>query len=272
MKFPDSYCIENALKSAWLILQGLEGKGGKLAILTCSQNSIANSLLDMVVQGLSPAKKQCYFIAYGGDLKLQRSYFGTIAVTKRLHDVKDIRSQIIFKHDEIQIEINNGSRQITKHVQRLENIDITKIKGAYTVIEKTDGTIFTEIMNMKQIEQSWKQSKTSYNIFDEKGKVKEGSVHGKFTDQMCLKTVAQRACKTFANTSNDNDILIESFNRTTDGDFKQENEQEKDINQEIKENANKDELDFETVKESDVIDTEFQEVEEEETQETSRGF
>jgi recombination protein RecT len=34
----------------------------------CTRDSIANALLDMAVQGLNPAKKQGYFIAYGKQL------------------------------------------------------------------------------------------------------------------------------------------------------------------------------------------------------------
>lgn len=63
----------------------------------CSRESIANSLLDMVVQGLSPAKTQCYFIVYGNQLQLNRSYFGTQAVLKRLTNVKDIWANVILK-------------------------------------------------------------------------------------------------------------------------------------------------------------------------------
>ncbi|WP_243124300.1 recombinase RecT [Clostridium sp. AWRP] len=38
-----------------------------------------------MMQGLTPAKKQCYFVVYGKQLQLMRSYMGTAAVTKRLN-------------------------------------------------------------------------------------------------------------------------------------------------------------------------------------------
>src|SRR5690606_24667209 len=80
--FPTNYSPENALKSAWLVLQETKDKNGKPVLQSCTKNSIANALLNMVVQGLTPAKQQGYFIAYGQQLVFQRSYFGTMAVTK----------------------------------------------------------------------------------------------------------------------------------------------------------------------------------------------
>jgi len=46
---PDDYSIENALKSAWLILQETVDKDKKPVLEVCSRASIANGLLDMAV-------------------------------------------------------------------------------------------------------------------------------------------------------------------------------------------------------------------------------
>lgn len=51
---PKNYSTENTLKSAWLILQGIQDKDKRPALEVYSQDSVANSLLDMVVQGLNP--------------------------------------------------------------------------------------------------------------------------------------------------------------------------------------------------------------------------
>ena len=72
---PDNYSPENALKSAYLKLQETKDKSGKPVLSVCTSTSIANSLFDMVIQGLNPAKEQCYFIAYGNQLVCQRSYW-----------------------------------------------------------------------------------------------------------------------------------------------------------------------------------------------------
>lgn len=82
--FPKNYSVSNAVNSAWLMLQDVQDRNKKPALEVCTKNSIIGSLYDMCLQGLTPAKKQCYFIVYGSQLQLMRSYMGTVAVTKRL--------------------------------------------------------------------------------------------------------------------------------------------------------------------------------------------
>ncbi|MCK9467741.1 MAG: recombinase RecT, partial [Candidatus Absconditabacterales bacterium] len=139
---PENYSSANSLNSAWLALQGITAKVGNdyLPVLkVCSKDSIANSLLDMVTQGLNPAKKQCYFIAYGKSLNLQRSYFGDLAVMKRLNDVKSVNANVVYDKDTFEININeDGSKSIT-HKTNFESLG-TDIKGVYCVINFTDGT------------------------------------------------------------------------------------------------------------------------------------
>lgn len=203
--FPPTYSYENALKSAWLILQDVQDRNKQPALSVCTQQSIANSLLNMVVQGLSPVKKQCYFIVYGKTLTLQKSYFGAVAAAKRLSGVKDVIANVIYEGDEFNYEFDfeTGHKKITKHEQSFENIDITKIKGAYAiVITDDDEPNYLEIMNMKQIEQAWAQRKGD----------SKSDTHVKFTDQMAMKTVISRAVKHFVNTSDDSDILVGALN------------------------------------------------------------
>jgi recombination protein RecT len=206
--FPPNYSPENAMKSAWLILQETKDRNGNPALEVCTRDSVANALLDMVVQGLSPAKKQGYFIVYGNNLSFTRSYFGTMAVTKRLNGVEDIFAQVIYEGDDFEFTIQKGTKKIVKHSQKLENIDINKIVGAYCTIIYGDGKEFTEIMTKKQIDQAW--SKT---------KMKSNSVQREFPEEMAKRTVINRTCKLFTNTSDDSDLLIESFNRSTEAEY-----------------------------------------------------
>lgn len=55
----------------------------------------------MVVQGLNPAKNQGYFIMYGDKVQFQRSYHGTMAVTKRVAGAEEINAEVIFEGDEV---------------------------------------------------------------------------------------------------------------------------------------------------------------------------
>lgn len=211
LKLPSDYSYENACKSAWLTLQEVKDRNDKPALQVCTKESILNSLLDMVVQGLNPAKKQCYFVVYGKQLVLQRSYMGTVAVAKRFSDVKDVFAQVVYEGDDFEYEIDvmSGNKRITKHSQKLENVDINKIKAAYAVVHRADGEPFVEIMTIDQIKKAWGQGAT-------KG---ASPAHKNFAEEMAKKSVINRACKLFVNTSNDNPILVDAFNRTTAAEY-----------------------------------------------------
>lgn len=147
---PSNYNASNALKSAFFKLQELKDKDGRPALESCSRESIANSLLDMVVQGLSPAKTQCYFIPYGKQLQLNRSYFGTQAVLKRLTNVKDIWANVIFEGDVFDYEIDGGREKLIKHETKFENRD-KPIIGAYAVVKTIDDMELLTIMTKKKL-------------------------------------------------------------------------------------------------------------------------
>jgi recombination protein RecT len=269
--FPPNYSPQNAMKSAWLLLQNTTDKNKKPVLESCSKDSIANSLLDMVVQGLTPAKNQCYFIAYDGQLNLTRSYFGTVAVVKRLKGVKHVVANCIFEGDEFEyeVDIETGYKRITKHKQDFKNIDPNKIEGAYAiVITEDDEPNYIEIMNINQVYASWQQSKAypfegswekkdgkSSFVLKEPLTLKPSSVHAKFTDQMVNRTVINRACKMFTNTSDDSDLLIESFNRTTENEYVDDNNVDEKVTMEIEQNANKQEVKFDKTKAVDVEPT-----------------
>jgi recombination protein RecT len=236
---PKNYSAENALKSAWLILQGVLDKNSKPALEVCTKDSIANTLMDMVVQGLNPVKKQCYFVVYGTKLTLMRSYMGTAAVTKRLKGIKEVYANIIYENDgfEFELDLETGLKRITKLKQCFENIDPAKIKGAYAVVVKDDGKNYIEVMNFNQIKMAWSKSKTG------------GQVHKDFAEEMAKKSVINRACKMVINTSDDSDLLLETFDRTDDEKAYEErdlvNNVEYEVKEEIKEKANSKAVDIE---------------------------
>ena len=218
LHLPANYSAENAMKSAWLILQSTVDMNKRPALEVCTKDSIANSLLDMVVQGLNPAKKQGYFIVYANKLVFQRSYFGTMAVAKMVDDAiaeDGIYAEVVYEGDTFKYKINRGRKEITDHEQALENINGGKIKAAYCVVVDSDGCVKkTEIMTIDEIKQAWAQSQMK--PIDEKGNIKAGSTHDKFTADMCKKTVINRACKPIINSSNDSNLLARSFNRSSE--------------------------------------------------------
>lgn len=196
MILPKNYSVENHMKSAWLALQEVEDREHHKALQICTKESIANSLLDMVLQGLSVSKKQGYFIVYGNKLIFQRSYFGTIALAKRAGGmVSEPVANVIYDGDDFQYEIDPKTAKvaIVKHSQKLENIDNSKIKGAYALVTLADGTTQVTIMSMQQIRAAWGQGATKGN----------SPAHKNFAEEMAKKTVIGRACKAIINSSDD---------------------------------------------------------------------
>ena len=205
---PSNYSPENALKSAWLVLQETQTRDKQPVLKACTPVSIQNALFDMVIQGLSPAKKQCYFIPYGQQLQLSRSYMGTVAVTKRLKGIKDVKAHVIYEGDKFETEYDKETAtvKIKEFNPSFSTIDIKKIIGAFAVVIGDEGPIHTEIMTMAQIKNAWNQ-----------GAAKGNSVaHNNFAEEMAKKSVINRACKTYWNTSDDSDLLIEAINNSTD--------------------------------------------------------
>jgi len=216
---PKDYSAGNALKSAMIILKETKDKNGKNALEVCTQHSIAEAMLKMIVEGLSPLKKQGYFIVYGTSLTWSRSYQGSMALAKRVGNVKTIVANVIYEDDsfEYQINVNTGYKEIVEHAQEYENIDNNKIKGAYAVIVYNDGAKDLEIMTITEIKTAWNQGASKGNSPAHKG----------FTQEMAKKTVINRACKTPINSSSDVNLFIggEVEQTTQSDDVKKEIEQ-----------------------------------------------
>lgn len=228
LDLPPNYSPSNALKSAWLMLQGVKDRDDNPALQVCTRTSIANALLNMVIQGLNPAKDQCYFIVYGTTLTLQRSYHGARAVALRVDDrLDDIYAEVIYKGDELDFDINLGQRYPGTHHQKFQNIDDNNIVGAYAVAIGKDGKVRRcELMTIKQIHQSWKQS--PMKPVNDDGTIKPNSVHAKFPVEQCRKTVVNKISKHIINASSDSglDILIGSIRRTDEEAYEAETRQE----------------------------------------------
>lgn len=206
-----NYSVSNALSSAYYALKN--SNSGNL-LQQCTQDSVYNALLEMVTQGLNPAKKQCYFIKYGSDVQLRMSYFGTIKVTKDLQDVKDVTANVVYEGDTLDVAIEYGRKKLVKHETDWRNAD-NPIIAAYCIITRTDGEEFLEVMTKKQIDKSWSKAKTKNVQID-------------FPDQMAMRTVINRAAKMFINTSNDSDLFAGAINNTIADEY-EDGRQTKDV-------------------------------------------
>ena len=214
LMFPANYAVGNALKSAYLVIQNTKtskSSGEKPVLEACTKESIANALLDMVIQGLTPAKKQCYFIPYGNQLEMSRSYFGDqAAVMTALNLDKKPYATCIYKDDIIEIGYrdDDGEKIVVKHETTFENIN-KSIIGAYAILYTNDGVKHYEIMTWDQIQKSWSKSKMGIN-----------STHKDYPEEMSRRTVLRRIAKHWMNTSDDSNLfIVESYNRTTENEY-----------------------------------------------------
>ena len=215
---------------AYLVLKETKDRNNKPILESCSQISIANSLMNMATLGLSVQKKQGYFIAYSGQCQFQRSYFGNMTIARR-YGMKDIHAEIIYQGDKFKYHIEDGNKVLDSHEQDFMNIDNDKILGAYAVVLMEDGTKHLEVMNIKQIKQAWLQG---YG-YKENG----NGTHQKFTDQMAKKTVINRALKQIINTHGD------AFVQEADDDTETVSRDDAfaaDVAYEIEQHANKEEF------------------------------
>lgn len=215
LELPANYSAANALKSAYLTLQGVKDTRKRPALEVCSPHSVANALLNMVVQGLSPAKTQCYFIVYGDKLQMQRSYFGTITALKRLESVKDITAQVVHEGDTFQIGSDQNFQTIVRQFDPDFKNQDKEIIAAFARIFRTDGSYVDTIMTKKEIDQSWSQTRQQHN-----------KVQQNFSQEMAKRTVLNRAAKMFINTSDDSDLLAGAINDTTQNEYDYDSEED----------------------------------------------
>ncbi|MEK4628082.1 RecT family recombinase [Solibacillus sp. FSL R7-0682] len=242
INLPSNYSVENALQAAFFTLTAVDFKNKTPIIEQVTPDSVAFALQDMAIQGLSVAKKQGYFINYGGKLQFQRSYHGTQAVIKRLIGIKDIWANVIWKGEEFEVEYNErGQLAFKLHKANWKAATGKKedIEGAYCIVEHEVGRQFLTVMTMDEILTSWSQSSNK-------------SVQDKYPQEMAKRTVINRASKAFLFTSDDSEILLDAINRTTENEFEPQVKDMGDVQEvqeEIAQNANTEELDITQVKE-----------------------
>ncbi|WP_257593931.1 recombinase RecT [Lactiplantibacillus plantarum] len=211
LSLPPDYSVGNALNSAYLILS--DTSKGQPLLDKCDQGSVIKALMNMAIQGLSPAKNQCYFIPYGNQLVMQRSYFGSISVVKRLSNVKDIQAQVVHKDDTFKIGGENGVLVVKEFEPSFENLD-KPIIGAFAWVEDINGNRTYTVMTKRDIDTSWSHAKTK-------------KVQNEFPEEMAKRTVINRAAKFYINSSSDNDLFVKAVNETTSNEY--ENDDKKDV-------------------------------------------
>lgn len=216
MVVPADYVPANALIAARLTIEQLVDKDKNPILTQVTHDSVASALFDMLVQGLDPSKKHCYFIKRGNQLTLFRSYFGDIALAQRVRPDIEVYFSAIYEGDEVEFEKMRGKIMITAHRTALANQDKAPI-GAYAgaTVKESGEDFGCVMMTAAQIRKSWTMNP----------QFKEGKPHTEFTDQMYIRTAVRKFCKTIINTSTDK-ALLEAVNRSEDDALEAEIESE----------------------------------------------
>ena len=206
LHLPKNYSMANALKSAWLELQSVVDKNKQPALKVTTGASQAEAMLNMVLNGLNPAKNQVYFIVYGNRLSAFVSVYGKMAIAKRIPGVEgEPVATLIYEGDNPKMSHNEfGEEVIVEHEISWENKN-KKIVGAYATL-KMNGVTRSAVMNMAEIKESWK------GIPGGGGKDHSNSFPGEFAKR----TVMNRLLKPIIQSSDDAYLIM------SDGGFDKE--------------------------------------------------
>ena len=210
LEFPKNYNYVSAVKYAALVISQTK------QLAECTKSSIAQALSDMALQGLDISKKHGYFIKYGNELKFFRSYLGDVAAIMQSGFVKDIKALVVYEGDTFETGIVNDEEVVLCHQTSFVNKD-NPIIGAYAVAILPEGAKTYCIMTKKEIDKSWAKSTNANNI-----------TQRDFPQEMAKRTVIRRLVKMlftrFNPNSNFADSLVGAFNRTTENEFLENNE------------------------------------------------
>lgn len=211
LEFPKNYNYVSAVKYAALVISQTK------SLCDCTKSSIAQALSDMALQGLDVSRKHGYFIKYGNELKFFRSYFGDVAAIMQSGFVKDIKALVVYEGDTFETGIVNDEEVVLVHQTSFANKN-NPIIGAYAVAILTGGVKRYCIMTKKEIDKSWAKSTNANN----------NSTQRDFPQEMAKRTVIRRLVKMLFNSSNTSsnfaDSLVGAFNRTTENEFIENNE------------------------------------------------
>ena len=214
VSLPDGYNAGSALRLALLTIKETKDKNGKCALDVCTKASAATSLLNMCIQGLDPSKRQCYFIVYGNQLTLFRSYFGTQAALRRaVPSVYKIVTDLVHHGDEVEWAVNQyGERYVARIVtDPITNMDKPISFGYCNIFDKEGNLLGCTLMSWEQIQTSWKKTRSG------------GATQKEFPEEMAKRTLINRASKHILNSSIESiSPIVAAFNQTTDNEYERE--------------------------------------------------
>ena len=211
---PEGYDAASMIKKAVLRITQTKDKNGKTALDVCTKESVAQTLFDMVLQGLDPGKNQCYFIVYGNQLQLFRSYFGTEAALRRaVSIVGKIHTDLVHEGDDVEWAMSPYGERYAARIltDPITNCEKPVVFGFCNIFNVNGELMAAAVMTWKEIQKSWSRTRSG------------GQTQKDFPGEMAKRTLINRACKHILNSSIEADsIVTAAFNHTTGNEYDRE--------------------------------------------------
>lgn len=210
---PAGYDLGSEIATAMLKIAQTVDRNQKPALTVCTKASVILAMRDMAIQGLSMVRNQCYPIVYGNKLQIQRSYFGTLVVFERMFPDFKVTANCLYEGDKYSYMIDEFGDfpYITNVESSLENRNkpIVAVYGSIVSKSKRE-RVFGCVMTKAEIDKSWSKARTK-------------NVQQDFPQEMAKRTLINRMCKLYVNSSAVTDgLLVEAFNRTTQNEYDEE--------------------------------------------------
>ena len=151
---PESFKKKQEVAKFISQLVNTKDKTGRYAILSCSKESILDCCITYCNNELNFFRNQAYLFPFGNKLSFMIGKDGYVAMAKQLNpDIEDFYYDVVYKKDEFEYNKVAGKTQITKHIQKLENItcNISDIVCAYATVCYKNGTHEADIMTIQEI-------------------------------------------------------------------------------------------------------------------------
>ena len=209
--------------------------------------NLARCLMKGAYLGLDFFNKECYVITYGGQPQFMTDYKGEEKHCKKysINPIKDIYAKLVREGDFFEEVIDGGKQYINfKPVP----FNTRNIIGAFAVVYYKDGSMAYETMSKAEIEY----------IRDNFSKSKNGSAWTKSFGEMAKKTVLRRLCK-HIELDFDNIEQGKAWEESSDMEFKNEpvESEKSEIEKELEDDGT-----IENDDKEDIVEAEFEEVEE----------
>ena len=209
--------------------------------------NLARCLMKGAYLGLDFFNKECYVITYGGQPQFMTDYKGEEKLCKKysINPIKDIYAKLVREGDFFEEVIDCGKQYINfKPVP----FNTGNIIGTFAVVYYKDGSMAYETMSKAEIEY----------IRDNFSKSKNGSAWTKSFGEMAKKTVLRRLCK-HIELDFDNIEQGKAWEESSDMEFKNEpvESEKSEIEKELEDDGT-----IENDDKEDIVEAEFEEVEE----------